>query len=96
MSECLCSVLGPFELLALWQSRAKPVVKRLIQNGHRVDLKNMTKVTGLVVMLEYQHPSTVAEENRHHSHHALWCPARVGGARCNMPNVCDAPSVARK
>ena len=95
MTDCLCSAVGAFELLAIWQRRAQPTISRLLTHGHRLDFARMTKTATLVAGLEAGAADSVSPDNAECSHHALWCPGRVGGAREKMPDLSKAPSLAR-
>jgi hypothetical protein len=96
VTECLCGVVGALEALAIWEARVRPVVRRAIRMGHRLDSRRLSKVSALVVGLETSCPFSLSKDNAHHSHHALWCPARCGGARTEVPNLGKVPSVGRR
>lgn len=94
--NCLCGTLGAFEALSEWQIRVGPVLSRLVKHGHRIDSRRIQKVAILVTGHEQGNPASTALTNNHHSHHMLWCPARIGGARMKMPLLHKVASIARK
>lgn len=93
--NCICSALGALEALAVWEGRLRPVIRRLLNKGHRVDSARIARVAELVIGLESGRPISMSPCNSHHSHHMEWCPGRCGGARTPVPNLSGVPSIAR-
>jgi hypothetical protein len=67
----------------MWRRRAAATTRRMLNHGHRLDLRHLSETVRLIMLVERGAPETTSRENWNRSHHLPACPCHPRQAPFN-------------